>query len=214
MIRIERKTLNRAFTRKMLRSSLSRELLWLNLETEFSQRFAFARGYLLMSFEDELWIQLPNLIGFFRNRIKKLADAEDLAQISVMKAIQSKNLYDPKRELRPWLYQIAKRTLTDYFRANSSGIKTTPIFEDEGIAHEPREPEDPRLDALAKCKDKLKPEDLEIFILRYEIGISSVETANKFATTQNSIDQRTFRIRNNLRDCIENTLKDENGGVA
>ena len=63
-----------------------------------------------------LCILLPLLRRFFKNRVKDSQLVEDLCQDTLLKLHAYRDTYDPQRKYRPWLYAIAKNTLTDHFR--------------------------------------------------------------------------------------------------
>lgn len=57
-----------------------------------------------------------NLYHFVRQRIAEPADAEDIVQEVLVKAYTALTTLKDDTKLRPWLYQIARNTIIDYYR--------------------------------------------------------------------------------------------------
>lgn len=57
-----------------------------------------------------------NLYHFVRRRIAEPADAEDIVQEVLVKAYSALATLKDDAKLRPWLYQIARNTIIDYYR--------------------------------------------------------------------------------------------------
>lgn len=72
-----------------------------------------------MSFE-QIWAEnRAQLQAFIRSRVSSSADAEDLLQETSVKAFKGfPGLVDVSRA-KPWLFQIAQRTVTDFYRKQS-----------------------------------------------------------------------------------------------
>jgi RNA polymerase sigma-70 factor (ECF subfamily) len=70
------------------------------------------------SFE-ELYLRYFRMIVLFQQRDWRLInwqDAEDLAETTFLKVIQSKNQFDAKRSFKAWLFTIAMNVKVDFLR--------------------------------------------------------------------------------------------------
>jgi len=68
------------------------------------------------SFESRIVHHAPHVRSFVRRQLKCAADADDLAQQTLLKAFRSRNSLRDERRLRAWLFRIACRTIIDYYR--------------------------------------------------------------------------------------------------
>lgn len=71
--------------------------------------------------------------------------------------------------------------------------------------------EERRRRALARCLDKLRPQDRELIQLRYRPGESGKELAAMLGRPANSVYQSLGRIRRALLECIKRELTSEVG---
>ncbi len=60
------------------------------------------------AFEEELLSLLPALRGFSKTLCRQTADAEDLVQETLAKALANKEKYVPYGSLKSWLFTIRK----------------------------------------------------------------------------------------------------------
>lgn len=73
-----------------------------------------------MKFE-EIWsANRRQLLVFIRSRVASRADAEDLLQETSLKAFKAFSQLEGISSSRPWLFQIASRTITDFYRKLSA----------------------------------------------------------------------------------------------
>src|SRR5437763_7644210 len=67
-------------------------------------------------FESRIVHHAPHVRSFVRRQLQCAADADDLAQQTLLKAFRSRNSLRDERRLRAWLFRIARRTIIDYYR--------------------------------------------------------------------------------------------------
>jgi len=87
-----------------------------------------------LSFEDELAALLPRLRRFAHALSRNAADADDLTQAAIERALRSRAQWEPGTRLDSWLYRIMRNLWIDTVR--SRGRKEdlhTPIEEAAGI---------------------------------------------------------------------------------
>jgi RNA polymerase sigma-70 factor (ECF subfamily) len=68
------------------------------------------------AFEKEILARVPRVCAFIRKRVQSTADAEDLAQETVLKAFRARRSLRDDRRLEAWLYRVARRTVSDHYR--------------------------------------------------------------------------------------------------
>ena len=56
------------------------------------------------------------LLGFVKNRVSNLDDAEDLVQDVLLQFINSYDLVDPIRNAGSWLFTVARNKIVDFYR--------------------------------------------------------------------------------------------------
>jgi len=58
------------------------------------------------------------LLQFIRNRTSNAADAEDILQNVFLKMLQNHDSIKERERLLPWLYQVTRNTIIDYYRTH------------------------------------------------------------------------------------------------
>ncbi|MBK1829107.1 sigma-70 family RNA polymerase sigma factor [Verrucomicrobiaceae bacterium R5-34] len=176
--------------------------------------------------KDELWASdevRSSLLRFVLSRVRDPHVAEDLTQEILLKAFEKINhLKDPQRR-RPWLYQIARNTIADYFR----GAQKSATFLDDGTA-------DDSLASLVHADGKnYFPEILSAFLREVVDGLppiyrdalcftdcqghSQVELAKNAGISVSGAKSRVQRARAAVRDAVERCClleTDRYGGVV
>ncbi len=120
-------------------------------------------------------------------------DAEDLTQVTFLKAYQNIHRYQSKRAFHAWLFTIAKRTALNHFRdshpADELDPDVAPTLENPSVILE-------REDAYAdlwKMARSLKPDQYEVLWLRYGEGFSIADITRVMNT--NSLRVRVLLHR-------------------
>jgi RNA polymerase sigma factor (sigma-70 family) len=146
---------------------------------------------------------MAELLAFFSYRLGSRADAEDLTQETLERALRAWSRYDPGRaSARTWLLSIARNLLIDHFRA--SGHRRTSMLPDEPeIAAADAEPAiglDPDLAAaLARLPDR----ERELVALRYGADLSGPEIAALTGLSLANVQQILSRTLRWLRSELE-----------
>ncbi|MCG8585659.1 MAG: sigma-70 family RNA polymerase sigma factor [Pirellulales bacterium] len=112
-----------------------------------------------------------------------------------------------------WAAQVAQYELMSFFKSRR---RSRLVFSDETVellgidAPELDHDEDgPRRDAMAKCLDKLKPDDRKLVVDCYGNQLSVRELADELGRSRTSVHNSLRRIREWLMGCIERTLAAE-----
>src|SRR5689334_25110785 len=92
-----------------------------------------------LPFEDELTALLPRLRRFAHALTRSPADADDLTQMTVERALRSKDQWQPGTRLDSWLYRIMRNLWIDTVRSRSRKERLeAPAEEAETIGEDPR----------------------------------------------------------------------------
>lgn len=141
----------------------------------------------------------PRLLFVLRRRLGHEADAEDVAQNTLMRAFEKIQLYNPKQKFSPWLFTIALRLATDYHRKKQ--LPTTPNDAELSITDPQPSPAQQAMDQeksndLWTLAEKvLKPDQWTALWLLYGEGQSVKEIAQSLNRTSVSIRVLLHRAR-------------------
>lgn len=64
--------------------------------------------------------QRDAFLGFLRSRMQNPADAEDLLQTSLVRAIREADQLNDRTKLEPWFYQIMRHAMIDHARSREA----------------------------------------------------------------------------------------------
>lgn len=153
------------------------------------------------TFEDELAALLPKLRRFAHALSRDRADADDLTQAAVERALRSKAQWQPGSRLDSWAYRIMRNLWTDTVRARSRKQRfEAPPEQAESVGEDPRSAMDASLDlqrAMA-CLTKLPDEQREVVALILIEGLGYRETAEILDLPIGTVSSRLVRGRTAL----------------
>lgn len=90
-------------------------------------------------FEDELMQLLPRLRRFAHSLSRNKADADDLTQATIERALRSRDQWQPGTRLDSWLYRIMRNLWIDTTRARARKEKhEAPEEEARSVGEDPR----------------------------------------------------------------------------
>lgn len=129
-------------------------------------------------------------------------DAQDACQEAVIRALQAKERYDPKRPFYPWFYRILKNLCLDRLRAvTSAAVATvTPKVEAQAEHTILRNERDRALNrAVAELPEELR----EMIELRHFQDLSYAQMAEVLEIPQGTVMSRLYRARKQLKERLE-----------
>ena len=143
-----------------------------------------------------------------------VAQAEDLAQETFVKAFRNLAAFDPTRRLSSWLFRIAHNTALDALRRVRPvyvpiDLTSGQIGERAGIADlsSPPAPDPVERHALGQALDAaiahLRPEQRVAISLRYEEGLSFDEIAQVLGVPEATARSHVHRARKELSRCLK-----------
>lgn len=149
------------------------------------------------------------IIGFHYRFVGNLADAEDLAQETFIKAYKKIDTLKDYKKAKSWLYSIARNTVIDFFRRNKnkevalSDVMLDSIAQTTTIAYQQDKAISSEISKeLDRCIDRLAKEDGAIVRLLYYEGFSYKEIADLLNINENTLKSRLHRARKVLLGMI------------
>ena len=153
------------------------------------------------SFEDQLGALLPRLRRFAHTLSRDSADADDLTQATVERALRSKAQWQPGTRLDSWAYRIMRNLWVDTARSRSrkARIEATPE-EAELIGEDPRTAMDAALDLkrMMAAMERLPDEQREVVALILVEGFGYREVCEMLDLPMGTVSSRLVRGRNRL----------------
>jgi RNA polymerase sigma-70 factor, ECF subfamily len=150
------------------------------------------------------------IYGYLYQMTGNQHDAEDLTQVTFLKAFRNIHRYQPNHAFNAWLFTIAKRTALNHFRdrrpAEELGTDLAAESEHPGTV---LEREDDRA-AIWELARTLKPAQYEALWLRYGEEFSIAQIARVMKT--NSLRVRVLLHR--ARSILAKKLSHNRAGVA
>jgi RNA polymerase sigma-70 factor (ECF subfamily) len=129
------------------------------------------------SFEALVQLYQGRIYNFLRQLGASVQDAEDLTQVTFLKAYQNIHHYDSAFTFTTWLFTIAKRTAASHFRAAKPLVLPRPEpeadWEDPAVLLQNKD----EACSLWQTARTLKPNQFNALWLRYGEELSIVETA-------------------------------------
>jgi RNA polymerase sigma-70 factor (ECF subfamily) len=154
-----------------------------------------------LSFEDGLTALLPRLRRFAHALARNAADADDLTQSTVERALRSRAQWVPGTRLDSWLYRIMRNLWVDTVRSRRRREDLhAPVDEAERIGEDPREAIDASIDlgTAMSAMQRLPAEQREIVALILIEGFGYRECSEILGLPIGTVSSRLVRGRNAL----------------
>ena len=153
------------------------------------------------SFENGLTELLPRLRRFAHALSRNRADADDLTQMAVERALRSKAQWQPGTRLDSWTYRIMRNLWIDTVRARSRKEKLeAPAEEAEQIGEDPRDGIEASIDLqrMIGAMQRLPEEQREVVALILIEGFGYRETSEMLGVPIGTVSSRLVRGRSAL----------------
>ncbi len=169
-----------------------------------------------MSLQDQIWsAHRDQLHRFIRKRIDDTSAAEDLLQDVLAKAYGQLDRLREQGKLLPWLYQITRNALSDYYRRN----KLAPKMDDASTVQN-SENEEAAQRELSSCVlpfiQQLPPAYRQAIMLSEIEGLTQREVAQQQGLSLSGAKSRVQRGRQMLKTMFLECCRieqDRRGGV-
>ena len=153
------------------------------------------------SFEDQLAGLLPRLRRFAHALSRNSADADDLTQATVERALRSRDQWQPGTKLDSWCYRIMRNLWIDTARANSrKTAREAPEEEGLNVGLDPRESMDAAVDLrrIMAAMSRLPDEQREVVALILVEGFGYREVSEMLGLPIGTVSSRLVRGRTAL----------------
>ncbi|MGC0055825.1 sigma-70 family RNA polymerase sigma factor (plasmid) [Brucella pituitosa] len=154
------------------------------------------------NFEDELMQLLPALTQFARSLCRQSADAEDLVQETLVKALKNREKYQPYGSLKSWLFTIMKNSFCSRFKR----ARRETALGDEGgpVINAPQEMAI-ELQDVGRAYTKLSESHRNVIDMVVFNGLSYQHAATQSGCTIGTIESRLCRARMQLELDLNST---------
>ena len=153
------------------------------------------------AFERDLTALLPRLRRFAHGLSRSPADADDLTQLTVERALRSQEQWQPGTRLDSWLYRIMRNLWIDTVRARGrQEQRQAPIEDAAGLGHDPRAEVEAAIDLrrIMAAMDRLPDEQREVVALILIEGFGYREAAEMLGLPIGTVSSRLVRGRTAL----------------
>jgi RNA polymerase sigma-70 factor (ECF subfamily) len=153
------------------------------------------------AFEDELSALLPRLRRFAHGLSRSSADADDLTQMTVERALRSRAQWQPGSRLDSWLYKIMRNLWIDTARVRGRRERVeAPAEEADSVSEDPRDSIEASLDLkrVMAAITRLPDEQREVVALILVEGFGYREAAEMLELPIGTVSSRLVRGRTAL----------------
>ena len=157
------------------------------------------------SFDSELVALLPRLRRFAHGLSRSPADADDLTQATVERALRSRDRWQSGTRLDSWAYRIMRNLWIDTARARSRKDKVeAPEMEAERVGEDPTASMDAAVDLsrMMSAMERLPDEQREVVALILIEGFGYRETAEMLDLPIGTVSSRLVRGRTALLELV------------
>ena len=152
----------------------------------------------LESFEQLVHLYENRIFNFLYQFTRHRQDAEDLAQVTFLRAYRSLARYNPALAFAPWLFTIARRTAQNHFRS-AQRFEELPA-DDAVVGVDPAAllASVEEQNSIWRMARRLKPRQFEVLWLRFGDGFTIAEAARIMGVTQLHVKVLQHRARAQL----------------
>ncbi len=140
------------------------------------------------------------IYNFIYKSLNFSEDAFDLLQETILKAIKYSKSYDKEKDIKSWLYKIAKNEINLYYKKKKRE-NIDNLYELDNLPQEKNINDD-----LKEIYDLIKSEKEEhrvIFYLYYEEGFKITEIAKMNDYSESNVKQILHRLREKIKIKLE-----------
>lgn len=150
--------------------------------------------------------------GFLRRHLSSEAEAEDLLQHSLLKAIRNSEGLANKESATAWFYRILRNSLTDHYRSRAAeGRKNDALLQEMIVTGEDSQaaPDADLMGEICACLNRLlpalKPEYADLVKCIDLNGEAPAIVAERSGISYNNLMVRLHRARQALRKSLEHS---------
>lgn len=153
------------------------------------------------------------LFGFIFAMLQNRADAEDVYQQTALVLWRKFSQFEPGTNFVAWAIRVAQLEIKDYVKAQR---RRKVFFNDEilaaiavGYQAQSDDVREQRLEALAKCVDKLSDRDRRMLEQCYAVERDYRKIARAEGKSLGAVYQAISRIRKSLYLCVQRSMTAE-----
>lgn len=161
-----------------------------------------AAGRAPVDFKRGLVEMLPHLRNFARSLTRNTAQADDLVQDTVVKALANVHRFDPQTNLRPWLFTILRNTFYSELRRRWREVEDGEGHHAGRLSEAPRQDGKLDFDDFKRAFAQLQDEHREVLTLIGASGCSYDEAAVICGCAVGTIKSRVNRGRRRLEELM------------
>ena len=168
-----------------------------------------------VDFKRGLVEMLPHLRNFARSLTRNQAQADDLVQDTMVKALANIHRFDPQTNLRPWLFTILRNTFYSELRRRWREVEDGEGHHAARLSEAPRQDGKLDFDDFKRAFAQLQDEHREVLTLIGASGCSYDEAAAICGCAVGTIKSRVNRGRRRLEELMAASTTDlEPSGAA
>ncbi len=159
----------------------------------------------MQAFERELLTLVPRLRRFARSLTRDAADADDLTQVALERALKARSQWQPGTRMDSWMLRIMRNCWIDEVRSRTRRSRTF-APEEEGIGVSATVDDFERaadMQAIDQAMNQLPPEQREVIALVLVEGLSYREAADILDLPMGTVTSRLTRGRQALARKLE-----------
>ena len=152
---------------------------------------------------DNIWNEFSEQIrGYLLGKVKQKDDADDLLQEIFIKIHGSLGQLQDENKLAPWIYQIVRNSLTDYYRKKSP--ETSEFDEESTVSFDSETPDDIYSACVSGCLrvfiDRLPEKYREPLVLSDVKGLKQKDIAEQMNISYSGLKSRVQRGREMIKE--------------
>jgi RNA polymerase sigma-70 factor, ECF subfamily len=152
---------------------------------------------------EQLWNEFSSgLKLFILSKVEDESDASDILQDTFLKIHENIHQLRDQSRMKPWVYQIARNAIADYFRSNGRNKKSNVIPEELSIQISSDQIMDKAIGDMISMMDGLSPEYCEALCLTEIEGMSQKEYATKRGLSYSGAKSRVQRAKAMLKTML------------
>ena len=152
---------------------------------------------------EQLWNEFSSgLKLFILSKVGNESDASDILQETFLKIHAHIHTLKDQSRLKPWIYQIARNGITDYFRSIGRNRKTGEIPEELSLLSSSDQIMDKAIGDMIGMMEELSPEFCEALCLTEIEGMSQKEYAAMKGLSYSGAKSRVQRAKVTLKDML------------
>lgn len=154
------------------------------------------------------------LLGYAANRLSDIDAAQEVVQLTFIRAYEQLDKYQPERDFGVWLCVICKHFILTELERQRREVRNKDKFGDDlrlrvGEEMARADDDEQMLSAMRECVKALQSQAAAVVRLRYEERQSCQGIAESLGRTVTWVTSTLSRSRKALRACIESRLSKE-----